>query len=73
MGNAEIVRSTGITAALRDTGRGRGDHRLLVNVAVPHNLSDEQRALLEQFERSADEETYRKDEGFFEKLKSAFR
>ena len=54
-------------------GRGRGDHRLLVTVAVPRRLSDEQRRLLEQFERSADEETYSKDEGFFDKLKSAFR
>jgi molecular chaperone DnaJ len=54
-------------------GFGRGDHRVLVNVAVPRQLSDEQRELLEQFERSASEETYRPDQGFFEKLKSAFR
>jgi molecular chaperone DnaJ len=54
-------------------GRGRGDHRLLVTVAVPRRLSEEQRGLLEQFERSADDETYSKDEGFFDKLKSAFR
>lgn len=54
-------------------GFGRGDHRVLVNVAVPRQLSDEQRDLLERFERSAGEETYRADEGFFDKLKSAFR
>jgi molecular chaperone DnaJ len=54
-------------------GFGRGDHRVLVNVAVPRQLSEEQRDLLEQFERSAGEDTYRPDEGFFEKLKSAFR
>ena len=54
-------------------GRGRGDHRLFVTVGVPRRLTEEQRSLLEQFERSADEETYRKDEGFFDKLKSAFR
>ena len=54
-------------------GRGRGDHRLLVTIAVPRRLSEEQRSLLEQFERSADDETYSKDEGFFDKLKSAFR
>ena len=52
---------------------GRGDHRVLVNVAVPRRLSDEQRRLLEEFGRSTDDETYRADEGFFEKLKSAFR
>jgi molecular chaperone DnaJ len=54
-------------------GFGRGDQRVLVNVLVPRQLSDEQRRLLEEFERSAGEDTYRKDEGFFEKLKSAFR
>jgi molecular chaperone DnaJ len=54
-------------------GFGRGDHRVLVNVTVPHRLSDEQRTLLEDFERSAGDDTYRPDEGFFDKLKSAFR
>ncbi len=54
-------------------GRGRGDHRLLVNVAVPRRLTDEQRGLLERFEQVADEGTYRPDDGFFDKLKSAFR
>jgi len=29
--------------------------------------------LLEQFGGTVDEDTYRPDEGFFEKLKSAFR
>ena len=29
-------------------GRGRGDHRVLVNVAVPAHLTDEQRELLER-------------------------
>ena len=54
-------------------GFGRGDHRVLVNVAVPRQLSEEQRALLAEFERTADDNTYKPDEGFFEKLKSAFR
>jgi molecular chaperone DnaJ len=54
-------------------GFGRGDHRVLVNVLVPRQLSEEQRRLLEQFETHADERTYRADESFFEKLKSAFR
>lgn len=53
-------------------GFGRGDHRVLVNVVVPRHLSDEQRRLLEQFDTHADERTYKADEGFFEKLKSAF-
>jgi molecular chaperone DnaJ len=54
-------------------GFGRGDHRVLVNVVVPHQLDEEQRALLEEFARRTGEENYRPDEGFFEKLKSAFR
>jgi molecular chaperone DnaJ len=54
-------------------GFGRGEHRVLVNVVVPRHLTDEQRALLEEFGRLTGEENYRPDEGFFEKLKSAFR
>ena len=54
-------------------GFGRGDHRVLVNVAVPRQLTEEQRNLLGEFERMVTEKTYRSDEGFFEKLKSAFR
>jgi molecular chaperone DnaJ len=54
-------------------GFGAGDHRVLVNVLVPRRLTQEQRRLLEEFEQSAQPDTYRRDEGFFEKLKSAFR
>jgi molecular chaperone DnaJ len=54
-------------------GFGRGDQRVLVNVVVPRRLSDEQRAALEEFGRLTDEDNYRPDEGFFDKLKSAFR
>jgi molecular chaperone DnaJ len=52
---------------------GRGDQRVLVNVLVPRNVTDEQRRLLEEFESHTDEKTYKSDEGFFDKLKSAFR
>jgi molecular chaperone DnaJ len=54
-------------------GFGRGDHRVLVKVVVPHHLSDEQKRLLEEFDAHADERTYKPDDGFFDKLKSAFR
>jgi molecular chaperone DnaJ len=54
-------------------GFGRGDHRVLVNVLVPRRLAPEQRRLLEEFEQNVGAENYRRDEGFFEKLKSAFR
>jgi molecular chaperone DnaJ len=69
-GEVVVLRGRGMPVL---QGFGRGDHRVLVNVAVPRQLSDDQRELLEQFERSADEDTYRPDEGFFDKLKSAFR
>ena len=54
-------------------GFGRGDHRLLVSVGVPRNLSQEQRTLLEQFARAEHEANYKADEGFFDKLRAAFR
>ncbi len=54
-------------------GRGRGDHRILVNVTLPRRLSPEQRKLLEDFAATADEQTYASEDGFFQRLKSAFR
>jgi molecular chaperone DnaJ len=69
-GELRVLRGRGMPVL---QGFGRGDHRVLVNVAVPRQLSDEQRNLLGEFERTATEKTYRSDEGFFEKLKSAFR
>ena len=54
-------------------GFGRGDHRVLVNVTVPRRLTDEQRRLLDQFDRLSDGDTYRHDHGLFERLKSVFR
>jgi molecular chaperone DnaJ len=54
-------------------GFGRGDHRLIVNVVMPKRLTAEQRRLLEEFDRLAADDTWRPDEGFFDKLKSAFR
>jgi molecular chaperone DnaJ len=69
-GEVRVLRGRGMPV-LR--GFGRGDHRVLVNVAVPRRLTDEQRGLLEEFERREDPETYKPDEGFFEKLRGAFR
>jgi molecular chaperone DnaJ len=54
-------------------GFGRGDHRVLVNVGVPRNLSDEQRRLLAEFAESEHEANYKPDEGFFDKIRAAFR
>ena len=69
-GQVKVLRGRGMPVL---QGFGRGDHRVLVNVSVPRRLTDEQRRLLNEFERLSDDETYRPDEGFFEKLKSAFR
>ncbi|HZP72064.1 MAG TPA: molecular chaperone DnaJ [Gaiellaceae bacterium] len=69
-GEVRVLRGKGMPVL---QGFGHGDHRVLVNVAVPRHLSDEQRRLLEEFDAASDESTYRHDESFFEKLKSAFR
>lgn len=69
-GEVRVLRGKGMPVL---QGRGRGDHRVLVNVAIPVHLTDEQRSLLEEFGRRESESTYRSDGGFFEKLRSAFR
>jgi molecular chaperone DnaJ len=69
-GEVVVLRGRGMPVL---QGFGRGDQRVLVNVAVPRRLNEEQRDLLERFEQSSGEDTYKSDEGFFEKLKSAFR
>ncbi len=69
-GESRLLRGKGMPVL---QGFGRGDHRVLVNVAVPRHVTPEQRRLLEEFEAVSDDNTYRTDESFFEKLKSAFR
>jgi molecular chaperone DnaJ len=69
-GEVRVLRGRGLPVL---QGFSRGNQRVLVNVTVPRRLSDEQRRLLEQFDELSSDETYRADEGFFEKLKSAFR
>ena len=47
-----------------------------LDVAVPARLTDEQRRLLEEFDRHTTEDAYARedeDEGFFRRLKSALR
>ena len=69
-GAVRVLRGRGMPVL---QGFGRGDHRVLVNVVVPRQLTEEQRRMLSEFEQTVSEETYKPDEGFFEKLKSAFR
>jgi molecular chaperone DnaJ len=65
-----VLRGRGMPSLQRG---GLGDHRVLVNVAVPRRLTDEQRELLRRFDELSDEDTYRDDEGFFRKLRNAIR
>jgi molecular chaperone DnaJ len=69
-GEVRVLRGKGMPSLERSR---RGDHRVLVNVAVPRHLTDEQRELLDRFETLSDDNTYRRDEGFFEKLRNAIR
>jgi molecular chaperone DnaJ len=69
-GEVRVLRGRGMPVL---QGFGRGDHRVLVNVAVPRRLTNEQRSLLEEFQRREEHDTYKTDEGFFEKLRGAFR
>jgi molecular chaperone DnaJ len=69
-GEIRVLRGRGMPVL---QGFGRGDQRVLVNVSVPRRLSEGQRRLLEEFAASADDETYRSEEGFFDKLRSVFR
>ncbi|MGZ8783203.1 MAG: DnaJ C-terminal domain-containing protein, partial [Gaiellaceae bacterium] len=69
-GEVRVLRGKGMPSLERS---GRGDHRVLVNVSVPRRLTDEQRELLDRFDELSGEDTYRRDEGFFEKLRNAIR
>jgi molecular chaperone DnaJ len=69
-GEVRVLKGKGMPVLQRF---GHGDHRVLVNVLVPRHLTDEQRRALEEFGRGETERTYEADEGFFAKLKSAFR
>lgn len=69
-GEIRVLRGKGMPVL---QGRGFGDHRVLVNVAVPGHLSDEQRQLLEEFARSEHDRNYGSDGGLFGKIRSAFR
>jgi molecular chaperone DnaJ len=69
-GEIRVLRGKGMPVL---QGRGWGDHRVLVNVAVPGHLSDEQRRLLEEFARSEHDRNYGSGGGLFDRIRSAFR
>lgn len=72
----------GTTLFLRGEGmprlrrRGRGDLKVVVDVAVPTRLTPEQRDLLRKFEEASDNGTYAENGSgfhFFDRLRSVFR
>jgi molecular chaperone DnaJ len=69
-GEVRVLRGKGLPVL---QGFGRGNQRVLVGVTVPRQLTEEQRRLLEEFDGLSTDATYEGGEGFFDKLKSAFR
>ena len=70
-GDVHVLRGRGMPVL---QGFRRGDQRLVVEVAVPRRLTDEQRRLLEQLDKTLEDDAYSApDEGLFDRIKSAFR
>jgi molecular chaperone DnaJ len=67
-GEVKTLRGKGVPHL---SGHGRGDQDLLVNVLVPHDLSDEQRRLLQEFEETCGDRQYgQRDEGVLHRLRN---
>jgi molecular chaperone DnaJ len=69
-GDTRVFRGRGVPA-LR--GRGRGALKVVINVVVPRHLDREQRELLERFAQLTSEENYQHEDGFFDRVRAAFR
>jgi len=69
-GDVRVVKGRGMPSL--SSGRP-GDLHVHVAVRVPRHLTAEQRTLVEQLEGVLGDDAYRGDDGFFERLKSAFR
>ena len=65
-----VLRGKGFPAL---NGRGRGDQRVVVEVRIPKVHTDEARKAVEKLADQLDARAYKEDEGFFDRLKSAFR
>jgi molecular chaperone DnaJ len=70
-GHEESLRGEGLP---RLGSRRRGNQRVIVNVVVPANLSDEQRDLAAKLDETLDEDNLapQHGEGFFSRFKRAF-
>ena len=53
-------------------GRGSGDQYVKVHVEVPRSLSEQQKQMLRQFEKTLEEKNYQKRRTFFDRLKDLF-
>ena len=53
--------------------RGRGDQYVRVTVEVPRNLSEDQKKLLKDFDKSCSTKNYQKRSSFFDKVRSLFK
>ena len=54
-------------------GRGRGDLGLIMEIMIPHQLSQEQKELLRQFAEVSHENNYTNDDGLINRIRAAFR
>ena len=70
-GDEEILRGAGLP---RLGSRRRGDQRVILEVVVPTNLSEEQRDLAEKLDDSLEDANLkpRRDEGLFSRVRRAF-
>jgi molecular chaperone DnaJ len=69
-GDELLLRGRGFPAL---AGRGRGHQRVVVEVRIPRVLTEDGRTAVEGLAAALDERSYREDEGFFDRLKHAFR
>jgi molecular chaperone DnaJ len=70
-GHEEVLRGLGLP---RLGGRRRGDQRVIVNVIVPTNLSEEQREMTERLDESLEDDNLGPShgEGLFSRVRRAF-
>jgi molecular chaperone DnaJ len=69
-GDEYVLRGKGFPAI---NGRGRGDQRVVVEVRIPRVQTEDGRKAVERLAENLDARSYREDEGFFDRLKHAFR
>jgi molecular chaperone DnaJ len=69
-GREFVLRGRGVP---RLQGRGRGDLRVIVVVAVPTKLTDDEAELLRRFAEGRGEAVEPRDKGLLSRIKSAFQ